>query len=292
MHTTLFAAALLLLACSAWGQDEKTAIKTGFGPPLEERTDHKRGIFVSVTRHKDEDPDTFGSAVSRAEIEETGGVKYPVITVKNDTNTTRIRIRLTADTLGYLITSQTEPVYLRSIATRDLAEAKLDRKTTVDFLTKAARDSEPLLRQMAAARLESVKPREDALPLLVELLKDPDIEVAHRTLFPLIEHYQLKGPDGKPPAVTTNWRGPALAYYRKIQLEVVRVAELLRAAEPALVSQKDLDAICSRNVPDRNWYLRHGWKDAAIPPAQDDYRKTYLSNRGVPVCPAPEGFGK
>src|SRR5436190_17475920 len=85
------------------------ADKTGFGPPLEERTDQERGIFVSITWHKGEDPDTFGSIVSRSEIEETGRVKYSVSTVKNDTNTTRIRVRLTADTLGHLITSQTEP---------------------------------------------------------------------------------------------------------------------------------------------------------------------------------------
>ena len=132
---------------------------------------------------------------------------------------------------------------------------------------------------MAVKTIPDIKPRKDVVHLLVELLKDPCVSVAHETLFPLMDYYDLKERSGERPHVTTFWRGRATGLYYREQQEIYRVAELLNSKDAELVSVKDLDKIRSREVPSDEWFLGLGLSGDALPRVKKHFREQYLKNQ-------------
>ena len=285
MNFTRQIALLLAFSSISICADEKqSAIRSA--PPNVERKDPKWGVFVSVTKHDDKDPDSSSYSHSSG-TEEVDGVKYSVSTSRSDESTETFRVRLTEPTLRHLIANREEDDFLRFIAIRDLPDAKLEQETTIELLAIAAQEPKALLRSMAVKTIPDIKPRKNIVHLLVELLKDPCVSVAHETLFPLIDFYDLKEPSGERPHVTTFWRSRATGFYHRQQQEIFRVAELLNAKDAELVSAKDLDAIRSREVPSDEWYLQLGWNRDDLPRAKRHFREQYLKDRraeqGVPA---------
>jgi hypothetical protein len=261
-------------------------------PPNVEHNDPAWGVFVTVTKHNDKNPECSSYSHSSG-TEEIDGVKYSVSTSRSDESTETFRVRLTEPTLRHLITDRTEHDFLRFIAIRDLPDAKLDKDTTIELLSTAAREPKALLRSMAVKKISSIKPRKDIVHLLVELLKDPCASVAHDTLFPLIDFYDLKEASGEKPALTTFWRSRATGFYHCQQQEILRVAELIHARNAALVSALDLEAIRAREVPSVEWYLNLGWDKADVPRAQSHFREQYFPDKGTGTsAPAAVPYSK
>lgn len=267
-----FVVSLTLIDC-ALGEKLETVVVAA--REAKERIDKERGIFVEIKQLKDDDPNSSFGNVSLEVISESG-VEYCVSKHLSDKSERIYKMRLTEETLGYLIESEDEHPFLRFIAVRDLGKSSLSSETQHRLMSLAAKQPSVLVRNMAACAISSLKPKDAYDDLLVKLLNDPCIDVAHYTAHPLTRRFDLKDEKGMPLDLLT---GPHTGltdwFYFRHHQDVLATARALRRVNPKLISLADLEQIEERRVPSDEWFLSNGSAPENLVEAKKRFLETF-----------------
>lgn len=199
MKTLVLSAAILALAATVWAEVAKTDSAKGPEapvlrrlPPLdaskldpnyredwkyEEFSDEKRGIFVHVVEQKQEKPPIGWS--SGSDVISESGTNWIRVVKSSPQRVLTVRIRLTADTMSYLITTPEAPLLPRYIALREISRLEgLPQSERLRMIELASRDVRAEMRYMAVLGAGEYMSECDTIPILCRALCDPSGRVA------------------------------------------------------------------------------------------------------------------
>jgi hypothetical protein len=264
MKTLILSAAILALAATAWAEVAKTDSAKGPEapvirrlPPLDpskiqvhtqsaeepkELADVEHGVYIHIVNEKRKEwPECFWRDKEIIEWGAEPGIKWFQNAYVLPEKVVLYRIRLTAETFRYLITTPNADPGARRIALRDIYTvngfAEGERLRLIEL---ASCEADPSLRHAAILTAAEYRPLSDAVPILCRALCDPDIKVSHAACDPVIDYFFPKKVDGKFLRVKSyNGCGVDLVMHD----EVAAVAQKVHEVRPELVTDADLATI-------------------------------------------------
>lgn len=207
----------------------------------EEFSDEKRGIFVHVIEQKQKKPPIGWSNSSKVVTE--SGTRWISVVMTSPQNVLTLRIRLTADTISYLITTPEAPLLPRYIALRDMCGVEgLSRSERFKLIELASRDVRAEMRRMAANKAEEHTPRHEGIPVLCRALCDPSAMVAYNARWPLINYF-FPGDEANREIECFSIAGGPEVVDRYLRSTALVTARRVHEVRPDLVTDEDLATI-------------------------------------------------
>jgi hypothetical protein len=154
----------------------------------EEFSDEKRGIFVHIGEWKEKTP-SF-AWMTPGEVTVAAVVRLDKNLGRPPEHAATVRVRLTPDTVRYLITTPEAPLLPRYLALRDMCKVEgLSQSERFKLIELASRDVRAEMRCMAANKAGEHTPRHECIPVLCRALCDPSAMVAYNARRPLIKYF-------------------------------------------------------------------------------------------------------
>ena len=212
------------------------------------------------------------SSSVRSKTELRGGHQYRTTTLKIEDKLRIYRIRLSEETLRYLIESQEIHVNIRRLAVEGIEASSLSAKSKVDLMKLALEQPLALLRETATREMEEAVDGEMYLELQLQALNDPCLDVSENVLIPIVKHFALRGEDGEVLLIRPGFASGSPEYFYFLAYQrAVLVATALNKVDSKTVPNEILREIENRRVPTDEWFFSRVSSMEDVPEAKKAY---------------------